>query len=74
MNRILEIASKEVISFKEYFEILDWYKENNRFSWFGSVGIDGKGQKYQLITDYNLTNERVYEFYLEDEHYREMNK
>lgn len=72
-GRISEIVSKKVVTIEEYKELREWYLENNKFNWLGSMGVDGKGELYQLITNYNLTNEKVYEFYLEDEYYREMN-
>lgn len=76
LSRVIEIASKDVITKEEYKEIREWYSRNsiNYISnWLGSVGIDGTGEIYQLIINYQLPNEKVYEFYLDDEYYSEMN-
>lgn len=72
-QRIINIASKKVITIDELQEIRKWYMKNYRFNWLGSFGIDGTGEIYQLIIDYGLINEKIYEFYLDDEYYKERN-
>ena len=71
---VLSLVSKGLITEDEYKGILLWYLDGHNFSfWLGSLGLDGTGNIYGLITHYLTPQARQYSFYLLDDYYRQMN-
>lgn len=71
---VLSLVSKGLVTEDEYKGILLWYLDGHNFSfWLGSLGLDGTGNIYGLITHYLTPQARQYSFYLLDDYYRQMN-
>lgn len=63
------------ITEEQYLAVWLWYLDGHyKNNWFGSVGVDGTGEFYEVVLHYRTPQERRFRFYLMDEYYRNMNK
>lgn len=70
----VNLASKGLVTEKEYNDLLLWYFNGNAdSSWLGPLGIDGTGYLYGLTLHYRKPDERKMVFYLKDDYYCYMN-
>lgn len=74
-EQILAIVQKGVVTEEEYLGIKLWYLDGNAGRcWLGPLGLDGTGEIYGLTLHYRMPEQVAYDFYLENDYYRFMNK
>ena len=73
-EEVLALTAKGVVTETEYRDITLWYFNGHiPTCWLGPLGVDGTGDYYALVLDYNQPNAQRYQFYLNNEYYRYMN-
>ncbi|RFZ77613.1 hypothetical protein DS742_17510 [Lacrimispora amygdalina] len=71
---VYQLAEKGLVTEAEYLDVLLWYRNGNfRNHWLGPLGLDGTGNIYGLIRNYEKPNANEIRFYLLDDYYCYMN-
>lgn len=67
LDDVLTMVMKERITQTEYQDIRLWFLNgHNSGNWLGLVGVDGDGDRYDLVFNYGTSAEMRYHFYVED--------
>lgn len=74
LEDVIRLVSQDVVTESEYNDILLWYLNGNtRGCWLGPYGVDGTGDSYKLVLNYDKPTAQDFIFYIKNEYYCFMN-
>ena len=75
MEAARRIACAGLVSEEGYLALRLWYMDGNfKNNWLGPTGVDGHGNSFELVLNYQLPSEIRFKFFLNDKYYRDMNR